>query len=188
MTNQEILNKASMEYINLSEEIKKMIVSAKREKDEKEILSNLDILLQIMLMYVAVSNYEVEDIELSFIKLVKTECDIITCYNEKNDKHLTWDDLKSDSMEASEFKEFVDRCYKMFSSNINYFIIFLASIDSQTKIDELEYVREHIYNIMSYFSSLTNFNKEVCDYVMDEIFINKYKNTKSIFEKVSFNL
>ena len=73
MTNQEILNKASMEYINLSEEIKKMIVSAKREKDEKEILSNLDILLQLMLMYVAVSDYEVEDIELSFIKLVKLE-------------------------------------------------------------------------------------------------------------------
>jgi hypothetical protein len=188
MSNQEILNKASMEYIKLSEEVKKMVREAKREKEEKEILANLDILIQLMLMYVAVSDYSVDNIEVSFIKLFKTERDIIDFYNEKNLKKITWDDLKEENMEPTEFKEFVDRSYKMFYQNINHFIIFLASIDSLTKDNELSIVENSIRNILTLFDQIDNKTSDIVDYVMNEMLISKYKQTKSIFSSVDFKL
>jgi hypothetical protein len=188
MSNQEILNKASMEYIKLSEEVKKMVREAKREKEEKEILANLDILIQLMLMYVAVSDYSVDNIEVSFIKLFKTERDIIDFYNEKNLKKITWDDLKEENMEPTEFKEFVDRSYKMFYQNINHFIIFLASIDSLTKDNELSIVENYIRNILTLFDQIDNKTSDIVDYVMNEMLISKYKQTKSIFSSVDFKL
>ena len=188
MSNQEILNKASMEYIKLSEEVNKMVREAKREKEEKEILANLDILIQLMLMYVAVSDYSVDNIEVSFIKLFKTERDIIDFYNEKSLKKITWDDLKEENMEPTEFKEFVDRSYKMFYQNINHFIIFLASIDSLTKDNELSIVENYIRNILTLFDQIDNKTSDIVDYVMNEMLISKYKQTKSIFSSVDFKL
>jgi hypothetical protein len=120
--------------------------------------------------------------------LFKTERDIIDFYNEKNLKKITWDDLKEENMEPTEFKEFVDRSYKMFYQNINHFIIFLASIDSLTKDNELSIVENYIRNILTLFDQIDNKTSDIVDYVMNEMLISKYKQTKSIFSSVDFKL
>lgn len=187
MSNQEILNSASRYYIDLLEYVKKL--NNVNESNRKKVLNGIDITMQVMLLYLSVSNYRVSDIELDFIRLLTTEKDIIKFYNEKTNSNYTWSSLKDENMEVEEVKEFIDRTYLLFKPDIDKLIGFLASNDSITKDDELEYIKNQFRQILNLFVKLDDdYDSRFIDLILNEVFVKKYLALKEIFSKVNINL
>ncbi|MCR5787270.1 MAG: hypothetical protein K6G28_06180 [Acholeplasmatales bacterium] len=184
MTNQELLNKASRSYIDLMEFIKDLAKKLHKENKTKDLIKDLDLLIQVMLMYESVSDFVVSDMEISFIKHLVTECDIVDFYNTANNKKINWDSLRSDKIEPEEFKEFVDRVYRIAMPYINDFIMFLAGEDSVTSNNELEVILDYLRAILKYYLEMANTDLSVSDYVIKEIFEKKYRECRNIFSRI----
>ena len=185
MTNQELLNKASRNYIDLTEYIKALAKKNNKEFKIKDLLIDLDLMLQVMLMYESVSDFNVSNIEISFIKNLVTECDIVDYYNKSNINKITWDSLKSDKIEPGEYKEFVDRVYRLAMPRINDFIMFLAGEDSITINNELDIILTYLKNILNLYLDIdTHVYGDICLYVVSEIFEKKYRECKAIFSRI----
>jgi len=189
MTKQEILNNASRIYIELEEYIKNLCQSVNEKDKEKSILDSLDVTLQVMLLYLSVSNFKVPDIELDFIRLLTTEKDIITLYNKEMNKNYSWDSLREENMEVEEVKEFIDRTYLLFKPDIDLLVGFLASNDSKTEKNELEYIESKLREILVLFTNLSSdYNLKYVDLILNEIFVKKYKSLVSLFKGIDFKL
>lgn len=189
MTNQELFNKAQMEYIDLGEYIKKLCNTTNNKEKEKNVLSSLDIMLQLMLMYLAVSNLSVPDSELKFIKLLTVESDVVKMYNKAFDKNISWADLSEENMDPSVLKEFIDKTYLIYKKDLDLFISFLAASDSKTEENDLAYIEERIRNILVIFTSLNNeTDLRFIDFIMEEVFLKKYKSLKNIFKSIDIKL
>ena len=189
MNNQEILNEASREYIDLEEYIKKLCIENHKESKTKEVLDSLDITLQVMLMYLSVSNLSVPDIELTFIRLLTTEKDIIDAYNLEKGTKYSWDNIREKYMEASELKKFINDSYAHFKADIDKLIGFLSGCDSLTKEDNLLYIENKLRIILTLFTQISNdTDLSYIDLILNEVFVNKYKSLKDIFSHINFSL
>lgn len=188
MTNQELLNKAQREYIDLGEYVKKICKETKNEEKTHEVLVSLDIMLQLMLMYLSVSNLNTPDSEINFIKLLTVEKDVVDIYNEYNHTNLTWEDLKEENMDSQLLKEFIDRTYLLYKKDLDLFISFLASADSKTEEDYLTYITKKLRNILIIFTNINNETDErFIDFIINEVFAKKYRSIKEVFNAINIS-
>lgn len=188
MTQQEIFTQASSIYLDCQQKIRELYnVEAKENKlDEKTLLTDFDLLLQISLLYLSVSDHNILNIELKFIKLLTIEDDILTDYNKMNNKALSWDNLKDTYLSEKDFVSFIDETYSSFSKEINEFILFISSIDAITLKNYYAFFETQIKEIMRLFIAIdgdmsVNEIKEI-KIILDKIFLKKYQSSKLIFE------
>ncbi len=188
MTNQELLNKAQREYIDLGEYVKTLCKKTNNDNKTHDVLCSLDITLQLMLMYLAVSNLNTPDSEINFIKLLTVEKDVIDVYNKYNKTSLTWEDLKEENMDSNLLKEFIDRTYLLYKYDLDLLASFLASLDSKTEEDNLAFIIKKMRNILVIFTNINNETDErFIDFIIEEVFAKKYRSLKEIFKSVNIS-
>jgi len=188
MSNQELLNKAQREYIDLGEYVKALCKTTNNEAKTHDVLVSLDITLQLMLMYLAVSNLNTPDSEINFIKLLTVEKNIIDIYNEYNKTNITWEDLKEENMDSALLKEFIDRTYLLYKHDLDLFSSFLASLDSKTEEDNLSFITKKMRNILVIFTNINNETDErFIDFIINEVFAKKYRSLKEIFKSINIS-
>jgi hypothetical protein len=92
-------------------------------------------------------------------------------------------------MEVEEVKEFIDRTYLLFKSDIDLLIGFLASNDSKTEKNELGFIESKLREILVLFTNLSSdYNLKYVDLILNEIFVKKYKSLVSLFKGIDFKL
>lgn len=185
MIKQEIFTKTSRIYLDIENKIKEMYeFSDKNDYKLTDLYKSFDILVQVLLLYISISNDNVSNDELEFIDKLTIEEDILDEYNYQFDKNLTWDNLNEIFMDSKSFEAFINDTYDLFYFKLSKLIMFLASVDSYTNKDYYSIIRAELKEMLELFILIDDNKDNNIDLVLDKVILNKYLSLKNMFKLV----
>lgn len=187
MNQQNYFSQASRAYLD----VQRLLVQSSREmnmdySDRKEILKEFDLLMQLVLLYVIKADGQVTNIEVSFIKKLFIEQDLVEVLNQYyNTEKLSWSKIVH-ILESHQDRSFLLSVHRILRPKINHFFLRISSIDANTKKDYFEELKNYIEIIVLCFAKVnsiyTEDEEKLVHYLLEEKLFKKYQDVKEVFK------
>lgn len=183
-----ILTNAQRTYIKCQQTIKNMARADKKES-EKKILRELDLLIQVCLLYTSISDNKITYLETSFIDKLSIECDLLDVYNTSSDKKIVWSDFLDSEISKEDKVALINLMYEKTYFEIQNFIMYIAMLDSMTKKDYKSIIVDQLKQIVLYLIQIDGSVREteqvVSQQILDKLFFSRYDSFYEAFSRAA---